>query len=385
MNELFAVIDGLAKKYEDFLEEICNMESKTDDKEGVDAVCARLLQEGNRLGLVIHEKKFEKAGNVASLTYNPDGKLPMVCLSAHMDTVFKRGEWGYPPVRREDGKLIGPGVHDCKGGFAVSFLVMEALQKIGYTDRPVRLILQSEEEMQSVLSGKETIRFMTDEAKGAAAFFNLEGRKPGVVVTKRKGIIRLCLEVHGKAAHCGDYFDGRSAIREAAFKILQIEAMSVKDSITYNCGMIEGGTAMNVIPDICKVYIDVRVNDEDEYNNAIRVLQNIVSIPEVEGTKCELHIISDRKPMVRTEQNVRLYEHMRDVSMRYGFGELEQGASNGGSDAAYTTIAGIPSIDDFGTVGGSYHTKQEWCLLSSIAESAKIIAASIVDLPEDFK
>jgi glutamate carboxypeptidase len=380
MKALFNIIDGLADEYVEFLIDICNIESKSDNKEGLDRVYEIIKEHGESRGYEIKELILEKAGNVLSLTYNPEGKEKPVCLSAHMDTVFNKGEFGYPPVRREGDRLIGPGVFDCKGGIAVSLLVLDALRRFGYDKRPVKFILQSDEEVQSVPSEGKTIEFMINEAKGAAAFFNCEGKIPGFITTKRKGILRLCLEIKGKASHAGSYFEGVSAVKEAAYKILDLEGKSQKGGITYNCGVIHGGTALNVVPDICKVYIDIRVNDKAEYDTAMEEVKKTARKSFVEGTSCTIEVLSDRAPMVRTEENVKLFEHINGVSQKYGFGKVDEFFSGGGSDAAYTTLAGIPTVDDVGPEGGKYHTKEEFCVIPSIAQSAKLLAASIIEL-----
>lgn len=384
MTKLFSIIDTLSEDYVSLLIKLCNIESKSENKEGLDQIYEEIIAHGRTKGYEIKEMRLEKAGNVASLTYYPKGKGALVCLSAHADTVFEKGEFGYPPVKREGDLLIGPGVIDCKGGIAVSLLTLDALRLYGYDKRPVRFILQSDEEVQSVLSGKKTLEFMQTESAGARAFFNCEGRNAGFVTTKRKGIIRLCLEIKGRAAHAGDYFEGASAIREAAHKILNLETLSVKDGVTYNCGVISGGSALNVVPDFCNVYIDVRINGKDEYDKAITQIQKVADTAFVPGTKCEMKVISDRSPMERTEGVASLFHHIAAVSQKYGFGPQKEFASNGGSDAAYAAQAGIPTVDDMGPIGGKYHTKDEWCLVPSVAESAKLIAASIVELVANF-
>ncbi|MBP5237736.1 MAG: M20/M25/M40 family metallo-hydrolase, partial [Clostridia bacterium] len=149
MKELFSQIDSLVGGYKEFLKEICSIESKSEDKEGVAAVCTAVCEKARALGFGVKRRRIENAGDVACITYENGGKLPPVCISAHMDTVFAKGEFGYPPVKEEDGRLKGPGVIDCKGGIAVGMLVLESLKRAGYSERPVKLILQSDEEVES--------------------------------------------------------------------------------------------------------------------------------------------------------------------------------------------------------------------------------------------
>ena len=129
MNELtkkvFEKIDELSGKYLDVLIDACNIESKTEDKEGVDKVGDYFAASAKDLGYEIKKKEFERAGNVYSFTYNPNGKKKPISLSGHMDTVHKKGSFGYPPTRIEGDYVYGPGVNDCKGNIAVEFLAME--------------------------------------------------------------------------------------------------------------------------------------------------------------------------------------------------------------------------------------------------------------------
>ena len=78
MNEMtkkvFDKIDELKDKYFNVLIDACNIESKTEDKEGVDKVGDYFASIAKDNGYVIKKQEFEKAGNVYSFTYNPNGK-----------------------------------------------------------------------------------------------------------------------------------------------------------------------------------------------------------------------------------------------------------------------------------------------------------------------
>lgn len=62
---------------------------------------------------------------------NPESDNQPVALSGHMDTVHPVVLFGTPAVRRENEKIYGPGVMDCKGGIVAGFLAMDALQICG--------------------------------------------------------------------------------------------------------------------------------------------------------------------------------------------------------------------------------------------------------------
>lgn len=79
--------------------------------------------------------------------------------------------------------------------------------------------------------------------------------------------------------------------------------------------------------------------------------------------------------MVYEERNIKLLESMNDIYVSNGLPTLEASKSNGGSDAADVTEYGIPCVDSLGTEGGLIHSKDEFAWLSSLAQSAKRVAA----------
>ena len=67
------------------------------------------------------------------------------------------------------------------------------------------------------------------------------GRADGGVVTGRYAIARFNLETTGKPSHAGARLaDGRSAIREMARRIVEIEEMTSEDC-TFSIGVVNGG------------------------------------------------------------------------------------------------------------------------------------------------
>ena len=142
-NKAFEIIDSLAEKYIGVWEDICNIESPTRDKGGVDAVTDYVLARCTELGYEIERVPQSVSGDVACITLCPEGEGAPVCVSAHMDTVHAVGSFGTPAVKKDGEKIYGPGVCDCKGGIAAAMLAMEALRELSFSARPVKLILQS--------------------------------------------------------------------------------------------------------------------------------------------------------------------------------------------------------------------------------------------------
>ena len=166
-NQVFSAIDRLNDSYINVWEDVCNIESPSNDKEGVDRVGAYFMEIAKKRNWQIEVLEHTKFGNVVCITMNAESSKRPVALSGHMDTVHPVGSFGSPAVKRDKEKLYGPGAMDCKGGIVAGFLAMEALSRGGFKDRPIMMLLQSNEEIGSGLNNKEPIQYICEKAKDA--------------------------------------------------------------------------------------------------------------------------------------------------------------------------------------------------------------------------
>lgn len=372
---LFEKIDELEEKYLGVWEDVVNIESPTSSKRGVDAVGDYFVSMAEERGWQVERLHDEDAGDALCITLNPDADAESVVFSGHIDTVHPQGLFGYPPARRDETFLYGPGVCDCKGGVVASFMAMDALCRIGFKSRPVRLIIQTDEETSSRTSGGRTVCFMCEKADGAVAFLNTEGAVGDTAVLERKGIMRYKINVHGRAYHSSQCAKGASAITEAAYKILELERYKDEKDITFNCGVISGGTVPNTVPAECSFIIDIRFCDHEQQERAKRVLAEVVSHNYIEGCSSDCEELSYRPAMPYVERNERLLSAINGIYEGVGLPMLRRRSASGGSDAAYATRAQIPCIDNLGVEGGNIHSVNERARLCSLVKSAKKLAA----------
>ena len=373
MNKrLHAEIEKLQQKYISVWEDVCNIESQTNDKVGVDEVGEYFIKLSKDNGWDVEIFEQLAAGNVICITMNKDADCAPVTFSGHIDTVHPKGLFGSPAVKKDDEKIYGPGVVDCKGGVVAGFLAMEALANIGFKARPVRMLLQSDEEMSSNPSNKATINYICKKAKDSIAFFNLEGHNNGDACIGRKGIITFEFTIFGQAAHssaCATH--GANAVLDAAHKIIELERFKDDKGLTCNCGIISGGTVRNTVPPKCVFTADVRYATKEQFDWVCAYARQVASTVHVDGCRCELAIFSGRPAMERTEKNVRLLERMNEIYVANGMSVLKERNRNAGSDAAEVTQAGIPCVECMGVKGGGMHAIDEFAYLDSLAESAK--------------
>lgn len=375
-KKLFERIEQLEEVYIKFWEDICRIESPTEYKEGVDRVGVYISEKAKERGWQVEVQSQPVSGDCVCITMNPHAPGKAVCFSGHMDTVHAVGSFGEDPVRIEDGRIYGPGVTDCKGGITASFLAMAALEDLGFDRRPLKLLLQSDEENSSRFSNKSTVDFMCRKSEDCEAFLNAEPGTAGYACTHRKGISKYALEVTGKAVHAANCCNGASAILEAAHKIIALEQMKDASGTTCNCGLINGGTSENTVPGKCTFTADIRFNNVEDMLAAEKTVMDVAAHATVPGTTCEVTLKSRRVAMELTERNLELLQRLNVVMEENGLPVLGSNKGAGGSDAAEVTAYGIPCLDSLGVYGGGIHSLDEYAEISSLTVSAKILAAA---------
>lgn len=369
-------IDSLYEAYLSFWEDICNIESPTGYKAGVDAVGEYVVAWARERGWQVEVSQQPVAGNALCITMNPHVKAAPISVSGHMDTVHTCGSFGVPAVRRDAEKMYGPGVTDCKGGIVAACLAMDALSRCGFTERPIQLLLQSDEEVGSSASNRATIDYICEKAKDSIAFLNLEGHTRGEACLVRKGIVTFTFTVTGKEAHASNCADaGTNAIAEAAHKIIELEKLKDAEGVTCNCGVIRGGSVPNTVPAWCEFKANVRFATREQLEWVRQYAQKIADTVYVSGCSCTVTASRGRIAMEYSERNAALLDIMNRIFEENGLPRLKMSKRKGGSDAAEVTECGIPCVDSLGVEGGKIHSRDEYAILESLRESAKRIAA----------
>lgn len=381
-NTLFNEIARLESKYIDFWVDVCNTESPTNYKEGVDKVGSLFIDVAKKFGWDYEIFPLEVSGDCACITMNPESNNKPISLSGHMDTVHPIGSFGTPATHIEGDRIYGPGVSDCKGGLVAALFAMEALHNSNYKERPVMLLLQSDEEVNSRTSNKASINYICEKAKDSIAFINCEAQRGESAILYRKGIMAYKLTIKGKSAHASKCYNAVNPICEAAHKILQFEKYKNENGITCSCDIINSGTVSNVVPDECSLTVDFRYSTKEEAEQIKKIVQEIAKTSYLGETTCEIEQISNRAAMFPCERNLNLLNKMNEIFKLNNMPTLIDRLSTGGSDAAEVTEYGIPCVDSVGVLGDFVHTKNEYAEISSLAQAAKRIVAVVYGLKD---
>jgi len=358
------------------------IESPSHHKAGVDAV-GQVLAEfcTRRLGYHLRWLEDETYGNcLAACSCAFEDYKNGVAISAHMDTVHALGS--FDPVLEEDETyLYGPGAGDCKGGVVMALMTALALKEIGYDKRPVKLLFAADEES----GGPTGAVFYPRELAGSEVMFNTESGFRDKIITGRKASLIAVYEIKGESAHIGYLADRpKSAVREAAMKLLALEDASDYHMLTFVGGVMEGGTVATSVPGSCRLEVNVRIRDDSAVEKAVGILKQVAETTYVPGTTCRLEIRGNRVPMSERPENLWLCRRFSRASEELGYAPYEPFFSGGASDAAYASAMGIPVICASGPVVDFQHTRRERVLKASMAERAKVHTKVIVELPDDF-
>ncbi len=377
-ESMFNKIDELFSEYVSIWEDVCNIESPTSYKKGVDEVGAYFINLAEKFGWKVEVLEQGVSGNAVCITMNENANKLPIAISGHIDTVHPLGSFGKPPVKVLGGNIYGPGVMDCKGGVVAGIMAMHALKECGFTDRPIKLLLQSDEETSSRGSNKATINYICEKAKDCVAFLNLEPHTKGKVCIERKGIIKYSFKVTGKEAHAGlCATQGANAIAEASHKIIEIEKIKDALGVTCNVGVIKGGSVANTVAGECTFDVDVRFLNAYQKEWAEKRIKEIADKHFVDGCSTTLTQMSYRVAMEFCDRNVALLDKINDILIKNGFNELVPIMGAGGSDGADVTAFGIPCVDSIGVEGEGLHTPKEKAVLSSLKDAAKRVLAII--------
>lgn len=308
-----------------------------------------------------------------------------VVFGGHYDTVFARGTFGPKPFRIDDeGKAHGPGCLDMKGGIIIALYAAKALETAGFADRPIRVILCGDEE-GTPTHVAHSVPLMAQAAQGAVAAFNMETAPvDNALCFARKGAIVGNFTVHGVSAHSGNNFTvGRSAIAEAAYKMVAIHEMTDLEAGVYtNVGIVKGGTVWSQVPDYCHVDFSVRFSTKAGKQQTCQAIDALMHKTFIDGTTTEYEITNGADPFEENPLSPKLLAFMNRVAARHGWPAHGGIALGGGSDAGALAQEGVAVLCSCGVRGEWNHTDREYAVVESMFQRAKLLAAAVAELDD---
>ncbi len=314
----------------------------------------------------------------------------VLMLNGHMDTAAldPRQSGGSSSGIVRDGKIYGHGVLDMKATLAAYIYAVKALHSLGVK-----------------LSGKLLLAFVVDEESGACSklgtHYLLEnGCLPkacligehgsNYVRVGQRGIYRFLIRVKGTAVHTGmsaweKKEEGRNAVVDMARVITALQDLHIpfkaskmfegrKPVMTYPT-RINGGTGLNIVPDECVAYGDVRLLPGNS-DSQIKLLM-IEKLSPL-GVKYEIEDLS-YAPAVEVDPHEEVVLSLQKAAKTV-LGRLPSPKVSGPATDAWMFVKrDIPTIMGFGPDGGGAHERKEWVDAESLREITEVYANFIAD------
>jgi succinyl-diaminopimelate desuccinylase len=296
-----------------------------------------------------------------------------VVLHGHLDVVPGRPEQFTPRV--DGDKLFGRGAYDMKGGLAGMMCAVRELA--GQSAVRVHFVCVADEESEEL--EQRGSDYLVEQ--GYTGDFAITGEPTDLHIgVQAKGVLAMRIEVHGTAAHGSTPWKGDNAVLKALDVFRQIESLpfaressDLFDRPSINLGRILGGDALNKVPDVCVIDVDVRYlpgQDAEEILAAIRGLSDV----EVSKVFHRGPAIVDREdPFVQTlaEATARVAPLEERISV----------GRDGASDVISFLDAGVPAVE-YGPVGDGHHGPEEWVSIRSLGEYRRALVQFVTLVPE---
>jgi succinyl-diaminopimelate desuccinylase len=309
---------------------------------------------------------------VLAATVGPSGG-PTVVLHGHLDVVPARPEQFEP--RTDGDRLYGRGAYDMKGGLAA---MMCALHDLAAQDGVrVHFVCVSDEESEEV--EQRGSDYLVGE--GYVGDFAITGEPTDMHIgIQAKGVLAMRIEVTGTAAHGSTPWVGDNAVLKAVDVFRQIEVLpfaressDLFDRPSINLGRIVGGDALNKVPDLCVIDVDVRYLPGQDANEIRAAVDALADARVVKVFHRRPAIVERENPYVQALGNA-----IANVAPPPG--ERISVGRDGASDAISFLEAGVPAVE-CGPVGGGHHGPEEWVSIRSLGHYREALVDFVKRLP----
>jgi len=341
------------------------------------AIAARLAAELREVGA---EVEFDDAGttlggetgNLIAHLPGRGGGAPLL-LCAHMDTV-EPGIGVSPVIEddviRSDGRTVLGG--DDKSGIAIVMECARVCRQSNVPHPPLEIVFTICEEVG--LLGARHLDLSRVRATRGLVF---DSDAVGFVFTKAPGSTLVRVTVRGRAAHAGMAPEaGISAIRVAADAIAGMRLGRIDLETTANLGRIEGGRAVNIVPDEVRIEGEARSHDPDKL--AAQCDHMRACFADAAGRHPGATVEVALEPMYRpmsVDDDAPIMRLLREAAALVGR-PITAAGMGGGCDANVLNQRGLEVVN-LGTGMREIHTTNEWLKVSDMVAAAEVTLAAI--------
>jgi tripeptide aminopeptidase len=335
-----------------------------------DFVQARFSEEGLPV-------ERDAAGNVLACWYGA-GRARPALVSAHLDTVFPSSV--DLAIRREPGRILGPGLGDNSVGVAGLFGLLWRLRERKFIPPgDLWLVANVCEEGLGDLRG---IRAVVDRfGSEPLAYLVLEGLALGQVYHRGLGVRRYRIRIRTAGGHSWIDYGKPSAIHELTGLSSRLTGLELPrlPRTSLNIGTIVGGLSVNTIASEASLELDLRSEGPQELERLVRAVEKLAQETEGPGIAVSLEPIGQR-PAGEIPANHPLVRRAVLSLQKQG---LLPHLNIGSTDANLALSRGLPAVTIGLTTGGKAHTVHEFVNLTLLGKGLEQLAGLVQSLWEE--
>jgi len=329
---------------------------------------------------IIDDAHKKTGSNIGNLIIKLNGKLKKepVFFNAHLDTVepcrninviFENG------IFKSDGRTILGG--DDKAAVAILIEALRILKEKDIDFGPIEFLFTICEEI-GLLGAKAFDPSLLDAKAGYA----LDSTDPDMVINKAPCATRFKIRVVGRAAHSGlNPEEGINAIKLTSQAISGLNLGRIDEDTTCNIGIIRGGQATNIVPEVVELEGEVRSHNKDKLkevqDDIISTFYKIIrEYKEKRGDisnyipRLEIEVFDDY-PLMNVSKNDPLIKTVFKVASEQDR-NLFLEATGGGSDANVFNGKGLRAII-LGIGMQQVHSTQEFIRLDDMVKTVALV------------
>lgn len=340
---------------------------------------------------------FDDSGKKANLyaTCGPQDK-PGILLSGHTDCVPVDGQdWKTDPfhVHAQDDRLYGRGTSDMKSFIAIALAVLPEMMERGLRS-PVHFAFSYDEEIGCVGVQRLIAQLEGMAVKPRAC---IVGEPTGMqVVTGHKGKYGARCHVHGLECHSALAPQGVNAVEIAAELVAHLRKMGqhlrehgpIDDTFdppftTVHTGIIQGGTALNIVPKLCTFEYEIRNLPDHDVAPLMAELEDYadnVLVTEMRAISEEAGISWEplaSYPGMTADEDSEISRLAKALS-----GNDSSGRVSFGTEAGLFQAAGIPAVVCGPGHIAQAHKPNEFIELDQVARGEAFVSALMAELCE---
>jgi tripeptide aminopeptidase len=314
---------------------------------------------------------MDQLGNVYGCLRGYGSVRPLV-VSAHLDTVFPAST--DLTLRREPGKIYGPGIGDNSLGVAGLFGLLWILrQQDASLPGDIWFVANVGEEGLGDLRG---MRAVADRFGNAVrAYLILEGMALGQVYHRALGVQRFRITTRTTGGHSWVDFGRPSAIHELAALVTRLTNLSLpsKPRTSLNVGVIAGGTSVNTIAPEASLELDLRSEAERTLKVLVERVKELVALANQPDVQVTANLIGSR-PAGRISADHPLVMLAKRCLEDRG---ITPNLCIGSTDANIPLSRGLPAVCIGLTSGHGAHTVKEYINTEPLAAGFSQLAALV--------